>query len=102
MRKLDNPSAGSPGCKTGNVDTKSWIRKFDKIGTFNIALKIVNLLTVYEHLDCIESLRFPRSSEVTLGQGLLRKGGGVSIYLLLNCLVSIYVTKNGVIYLSTA
>ena len=37
----------------------------------------------------IESLRFLRSSEVTLGQGLLRKVGGegwVSIYLPLKCL----------------
>ena len=40
-------------------------------------------------LESIESLRFLCSSEDTLGQGLLRKGGGeggVSIYyLLINC-----------------
>ena len=29
--------------------------------------------------DCIESLRFLRSIEVRLGQGLLRKGGGVRV-----------------------
>ena len=59
-------------------------------------------------LDCtgifwigIESLRFLRSSEVTLEQGLLMEGGGeggVSIYLSTSKL-SIYVTKNGVIYI---
>ena len=45
-------------------------------------------------IDCMESLRFLRSSEVTLGQGLLRKGGGRGIYPSTSKL-SIYVTKTG-------
>ena len=52
-------------------------------------------------IERIESLIFLRNSEVMLGQGLLRKGGGRGrrgIYLATSKL-SIYVTINGVIYI---
>ena len=56
-------------------------------------------IQVWILVERTESLGFLRSSEVTLGQWLLRKGGGGprGIYLSSSKL-PIYVTKNGVIY----
>ena len=65
-----------------------------------VNLKIFFLLHPFVWIERIESLRFLRSSEVTLGQGLLRKGGGPrrGIYLSTSRL-SIDVTKNRFIYI---
>ena len=60
-----------------------------KLTKLNTIIQQQNRKTIFLYFDCIESLRFLRSSKVNLGQGLLRKGKEgypISIYLLLNCL----------------